>query len=69
MAGYSAGAYPTQRERADRALEALGPLRRVSKEMILDLFFRKTIGDAAIERLLCDMYKNNFYLPGLERTT
>ncbi|OQR78443.1 protein tailless-like, partial [Tropilaelaps mercedesae] len=69
LAGYAAGAYPTQRERAGRALEALVPLRRVAKEMIQDLFFKKTIGDAAIERLLCDMYKNNFYLPVLERST
>lgn len=69
LVGYTAGAYPSQRDRAERALEAIVPLRRVAKEMIQDLFFKKTIGDAAIERLLCDMYKNNFYFSGIERPT
>ena len=52
--------YPNQMRRADSALDMIPLLRTVSREFIQDLFFRKTIGDAAIERLLCDMYKGNF---------
>lgn len=52
--------YPNQIRRADSALDMIPLLRTVSREFIRDLFFRKTIGDMAVEKLLCDMYKSGF---------
>ncbi|XP_071493523.1 photoreceptor-specific nuclear receptor-like [Diadema antillarum] len=50
--------HPTQTARFGRLLLLLPSLRFVASEQIERLFFRCTIGDTPMERLLCDMFKN-----------
>ncbi|NP_001158362.1 tailless [Saccoglossus kowalevskii] len=51
--------YPTQPFRFGKLLLMLPQLRAIRPSTIEELFFRKTIGNIPIERLLCDMYKAN----------
>jgi hypothetical protein len=44
--------------RFGKLLLLLPSLRSMSPERIELLFFRKTIGNAPMEKLLCDMFKN-----------
>lgn len=55
---YISSAYPDQPLRFGKLLMFLPKLRSVSGETIENLFFRKTIGDIPIERIICDMYKS-----------
>lgn len=43
--------------RFGKLLLLLPTLRSVSARVIEDLFFRRTIGEIPIERIMCDMYK------------
>lgn len=52
--------YPNQVARFGRLLLLLPALRRVSALAIEELFFKKTIGTVPIERLLSDMFKNEW---------
>lgn len=54
---YVALTHPLESFRASQLLEALPIIRRVPGEIIVDLFFRATIGNISIERIICDMYK------------
>ncbi|RUS70824.1 hypothetical protein EGW08_021416 [Elysia chlorotica] len=56
---YIRTAYPTQPFRFGKLLLLLPSLRVVSGETIEELFFRKTIGNIPIERLLVDMFKSS----------
>ncbi|GAB1607775.1 photoreceptor-specific nuclear receptor-like [Argonauta hians] len=58
LSKYIQGSYPTQPFRFGKLLLLLPTLRTVSGITIEELFFRKTIGNIAIERLLLDMYKS-----------
>ncbi|KAJ8939171.1 hypothetical protein NQ314_011224 [Rhamnusium bicolor] len=49
-------AYPTQPLRFGKVLLLLPSLRRVSSDTIEELFFRKTIGNIPIVRIICDVY-------------
>ena len=49
--------YPRQQNRFGRLLLMLPCLRVVGASVIEILFFRETIGDIPIERLLGDMYQ------------
>ncbi|CAL1539291.1 unnamed protein product [Lymnaea stagnalis] len=55
---YIRTAYPTQPFRFGKLLLLLPSLRVVSGGTIEELFFRKTIGNIPIERLLVDMFKS-----------
>lgn len=55
---YIQSAYPMQPSRFGRLLLMLPSLGAVSNYTIEELYFRKTIGTAPIEKLLSDMYKN-----------
>src|SRR5690348_2546401 len=58
LSKYIGSLYPTQQAfRFGRLLLTLPSLRAVSTNSIEELFFRKTIGNIAIVRLLSDMYK------------
>ncbi|XP_020037519.2 photoreceptor-specific nuclear receptor [Castor canadensis] len=50
--------HPGQPVRFGKLLLLLPSLRSMSPERIELLFFRKTIGNAPMEKLLCDMFKN-----------
>ncbi|BFZ09550.1 hypothetical protein BsWGS_12589 [Bradybaena similaris] len=56
---YIRTAYPTQPFRFGKLLLLLPSLRVVSGMTIEELFFRKTIGNIPIERLLVDMFKSS----------
>jgi nuclear receptor subfamily 2 group E member 1 len=56
---YITCAYPGQPFRFGKLLLLLPALRAVSTEAIETLFFKRTIGDIPIERIICDMYKNS----------
>ncbi|XP_059166791.1 nuclear receptor subfamily 2 group E member 1-like [Physella acuta] len=56
---YIRTAYPTQPFRFGKLLLLLPSLRVVSGGTIEELFFRKTIGNIPIERLLVDMFKSS----------
>ena len=58
LSKYIQNAYPTQPFRFGKLLLLLPTLRTVSGRTIQDLFFRKTVGNIPIERLLTDMYKS-----------
>ncbi|XP_033634957.1 photoreceptor-specific nuclear receptor-like isoform X1 [Asterias rubens] len=49
---------PTHPSRFGRLLLLLPSLRSISSEKIERIFFRCTIGNTPMERLLCDMFKN-----------
>ncbi|EEB14839.1 Orphan nuclear receptor NR2E1, putative [Pediculus humanus corporis] len=54
---YISAAHPTQPFRFGKLLLLLPSLRSVSNNTIEELFFRRTIGNIPIERIICDMYK------------
>lgn len=56
---YIVTAHPGQPLRFGKLLLLLPTLRTVSAATIEELFFRKTIGDIPIERIICDMYKTS----------
>lgn len=56
---YISTAHPTQPLRFGRLLLLLPILKSVSSDTIEELFFRKTIGETPIVRIICDMYKTN----------
>lgn len=58
LSKYIQTAYPTQPFRFGKLLLLLPTLATVSGRTIQDLFFRKTVGNIPIERLLTDMYKS-----------
>ena len=51
--------YPDQPTRFGKLLLMLPALRSVSASTVVEVFFKKTIGDIPLERLLIDMYKSN----------
>lgn len=51
-------AYPSQPLRFGRLLLLLPLLKSVSPVTIENLFFRRTIGQIPIEKIICDMYKS-----------
>lgn len=55
---YISTAHPEQPLRFGKLLLLLPTLRNISSETIEDLFFRKTIGNIPIVRIICDMYKS-----------
>lgn len=54
---YIQTAQPGQPLRFGKLLMLLPALKAVSNNTIEELFFRKTIGNIPIERIICDMYK------------
>ena len=58
LSRYVATAYPTQPLRFGRLLLLLPALRAIAATTIEELFFRKTIGNIPIERIISDMYKS-----------
>ncbi|XP_041350644.1 nuclear receptor subfamily 2 group E member 1-like [Gigantopelta aegis] len=56
---YMRTAYPTQPFRFGKLLLLLPSLRSISPVTIEEVFFRKTIGQIPIERLLVDMFKSS----------
>ncbi|XP_030434198.1 photoreceptor-specific nuclear receptor [Gopherus evgoodei] len=50
--------YPSQPVRFGKLLLLLPSLRFISSDRIELLFFRRTIGNTPMEKLLCDMFKN-----------
>ncbi|XP_032647016.1 photoreceptor-specific nuclear receptor [Chelonoidis abingdonii] len=50
--------YPSQTVRFGKLLLLLPSLRFISSDRIEILFFRRTIGNTPMEKLLCDMFKN-----------
>ncbi|XP_070191384.1 nuclear receptor subfamily 2 group E member 1-like isoform X2 [Littorina saxatilis] len=59
LSQYIRNAYPTQPFRFGKLLLLLPTLSAISGATIEELFFRKTIGNIPIERLLVDMYKSS----------
>ncbi|XP_076445529.1 nuclear receptor subfamily 2 group E member 1-like [Babylonia areolata] len=59
LSQYIRTAYPTQPFRFGKLLLLLPTLSAISGSTIEELFFRKTIGNIPIERLLVDMYKSS----------
>lgn len=55
---YIAAAHPGQPLRFGKLLLLLPILKGVSGQTIEELFFRKTIGNIPIVRIICDMYKS-----------
>ncbi|KAJ8736855.1 hypothetical protein PYW07_000126 [Mythimna separata] len=51
--------YPLQLTRACRLQNLLAIIRRVPSSAIVELFFKATVGDTPIERILTDMYTNS----------
>mgnify|MGYP000620951192 CR=1 FL=1 len=51
--------HPSSRVRFGKLLLLLPALRAVSARSIEEVFFRQTIGNIPIERLLCDMFKSS----------
>ena len=58
LSKYDSSAYPTQPFRFGKLLLLLPALRSVSSQTIEELFFKKTIGNISIERVILDMYKS-----------
>ncbi|ODM92382.1 Nuclear receptor subfamily 2 group E member 1 [Orchesella cincta] len=54
-------AYPGQPLRFGRLLLLLPLLKSVSPVTIENLFFRRTIGQIPIEKIICDMYRSTIY--------
>lgn len=59
LSRYVGAAHPAHPLRFGRLLLSLPALRTVRADTIEELFFRKTIGDTPIVRIICDMYKSN----------
>lgn len=56
---YVSAAYPQQPIRLAKLLLAAAALKEVPASLIERLFFKKTIRDVPIERLITDMFKKN----------
>ncbi|EDO32715.1 predicted protein, partial [Nematostella vectensis] len=56
---YCRSQYPDQQVRFGKLLLMLPSLKTVSPKMIEDLFFRGTLDNVPIERMLCDMFKSS----------
>ncbi|CAG5039417.1 unnamed protein product [Parnassius apollo] len=54
---YTARMYPNDTTRASHLLQLLPVIRRVCSATIVELFFRTTIGEIPIERIISDMYR------------
>ncbi|CAG7681483.1 unnamed protein product [Allacma fusca] len=50
---------PPNKIRFGKLLLILPSIRRISGKTLEELFFKQTVGDVPIERLLCDMFKAN----------
>lgn len=50
--------YPLDVTRSSQLLQVLSIVRRISGATIVELFFRATIGDIPIERIISDMYRS-----------
>lgn len=55
---YCAGKNPPSKIRFGKLLLILPLIRRIGGKVLEELFFKQTIGDIPIERLLCDMFKS-----------
>lgn len=55
---YDMHAYPAQPFRFGQLMLLLPTLSAVSSQTIEELFFKKTIGNISIERVILDMYKS-----------
>ncbi|KAM6202130.1 photoreceptor-specific nuclear receptor [Rhynchocyon petersi] len=58
LSQHSKSHHPSQPVRFGKLLLLLPSLRFITSERIELLFFRKTIGNTPMEKLLCDMFKN-----------
>ena len=58
LSKYDMHAYPSQPFRFGQLLLMLPALRSISSQTIEELFFKKTIGNISIERVILDMYKS-----------
>ncbi|KAM3968469.1 nuclear receptor subfamily 2 group E member 1 [Aphomia sociella] len=54
---YVSRAYPMEASRVSRLLQLLSIIRTVPNSTIVELFFRNTIGNIPIERIIGDMYR------------
>lgn len=59
LSKYIQATYPTQPFRFGKLLLSIPTLKTVCGNTIAELFFRKTIGNIPIERLLIDMFKSS----------
>ena len=59
LSDYIRHSYPGRSVRFGRLLLILPALRRVSSKLIERLFFKETIGNIPIERLLSDMFQSS----------
>lgn len=55
---YCIGRTPPNKIRFGKLLLLLPLIRRISGKILEELFFKQTVGDIPIERLLSDMFKN-----------
>ncbi|KAM4826110.1 photoreceptor-specific nuclear receptor [Thomomys bottae] len=58
LSQHSKACHPSQPVRFGKLLLLLPSLRFITSERVELLFFRKTIGNTPMEKLLCDMFKN-----------
>ncbi|CAB3226475.1 unnamed protein product [Arctia plantaginis] len=56
---YSIRAFPLEPNRTSRILNLIPMLNNVSSHMIVEPFFRATVGDSPIEKVICDMYNSD----------
>lgn len=64
LSKYIQATYPTQPFRFGKLLLSIPTLKTVCGNTIAELFFRKTIGNIPIERLLIDMFKSSDFWYG-----
>ncbi len=57
LSKYISSAYPNQPSRFGKLLLLLPSLKGISGKAIESIFFKKTIGEIPIEKIICDMYK------------
>jgi hypothetical protein len=55
---YCTGKSPPSKIRFGKLLLILPLIRRINGNILEELFFKQTIGEIPIERLLCDMFKS-----------
>ncbi|KOB77575.1 putative Orphan nuclear receptor NR2E1 [Operophtera brumata] len=55
---HTATTYPREMSRASQLHQILSMLKTVSGHTIIELFFRNTIGDISVERIITDLYKS-----------
>ena len=55
--------YPDQPARFGKLILMLPHLRGISCQAIERLFFKETIGDIPIDRLICDIYQGEKLIP------